>query len=169
MCIRDSYCTVHQFLGMEGTITVNQGGGSVTPFNGTGINPLGSLVLTGGSPSPGSTVSFAVDNTADPVGGPGFAFLYVSRNISPGTLIVPGWGMTAGAPGEVLISFGAPDPLVLLGPDLWPGSGNPIGYSVPIPSNPALVGLDFFLQGGVLDLNPANDIGLTNGLELIIG
>ncbi len=166
----DYYCTVHQFANMQGTVTVNQGGGSVTPYNGTGINPLGSLVVTGGVPSPGSTVDFAVDNTGDPLGGPGFTFLYISRNITPVTLVVPGWGMTAGAPGEVLINIAAPDPLTFLGPNLWAGSGNPSPYSVPIPANPALVGADFFLQGGVLDLaNPANDIGLTNGLELVIG
>jgi plastocyanin len=166
----DYYCTVHAFASMEGTITVNTGGGSVTPYNGTGINPLGSLTVTSGVPSPGSTINFNVDNTGDPLGGPGFTFLYISRNTAPSTLVVPGWGMTAGAPGEVLINILPPDPLSFLGPNLWAGSGNPNGYSVPIPANPALIGADYFLQGGVLDVaNPANDIGLTNGLELVIG
>jgi formylglycine-generating enzyme required for sulfatase activity len=144
----------------------------VTPY-GSGANPPGSLVVTTGIPMVGESWAVGV---ADPTGAaaPGsLAYLGLAAVPDPafpsGTLL-PGFGLGApGAPGEVLLSFVAPDPFLTLGPVAWAGAGSPPAeFALVIPLVPALAGATLYLQGALLDLAGPPSLGLTNGLAVTI-
>ena len=82
-----------------------------------------------------------------------------------GTL-VPGWGLASqGAAGELLVSFLPPNPLATLAGPSWVGL--PAAVPVPIPNNPALQGVSFFIQGAFVD--GTAKVGLTEAAQLVIG
>ena len=139
---------------------------------GCGLNPAGSLTAITGSHNRGATVTLGVGN---PLGGHpagSFSFLGISTSPDPafpcGT-VVPGLGMTPGAPGALLIGFTFPDPLVIPGPAF--DGVNPAPIPVSIPNQPPLAGVSFYAQGGLLaPPGPGTaGIGVTNALEIRIG
>lgn len=169
----DYYCLVH-LPGMTGRIIVNQP--SVPPQveeYGSGVNPSNSLRITGGSPYIGNSLTLSLDNPVDPLGGPGAGLLFISANPDPnfpnGTLL-PGFGM--GDPtqaGELLINFAPPDPILTSPVKTWFGSGIPVDFTLPVPNNLSLVGVDFFFQGVLIDPTAVGGTDLTNALRVRLG
>jgi formylglycine-generating enzyme required for sulfatase activity len=144
--------------------------GQVTPY-GSGINPPGSLVVTSGVPQVGQSFNVGVSNSASSSAPAGLAFLGVASAADPafpaGTLL-PGFGLSApGAPGELLISLVAPNPFLFLGGVPWAGgTAAPAQFTILVPTNPALSGVTFYLQGMLIGSSTAQSIGLTNGLAV---
>ena len=164
------YCIVH-LPAMIGTITVTGVSGSVEAYG--PINPAGSLEFVQGNARLGDQMQLAIDNTALPAAGPGVALLSFSTapdlNFPSGTLL-PGYGLAGPtAPGELLISVAPPAPAFSAGSKPWNGTGDPATFLIPIPQNPALVGVDLYFQGALIDTANGNDVGLTNGLRATIG
>ena len=146
--------------------------GQVTPY-GSGTNPPGSLVVTSGVPQVGQTFTAGVSNTATSSAPASLAFLAIASAPDPafpaGT-VLPGFGLSApGAPGELLISLVAPDPLSFLGPVPWAGAAAaPADFTVAVPPSPGLSGVTFYLQGLLLDPTAGPSLGLTNGLAVTL-
>ena len=130
---------------------------------GSGSNPAGSLTVSAGDFTIGTTVRLAVVDPAGAFGSPAISALAVALAGNPalpsGTPI-PGWGLTPGASGDLLIDLDAVIALVTGTP--W-SPGVPGQVDLGIPGQPALVGLPLFLQAALVDLAGA-DVGLTNGL-----
>ena len=152
--------------------------GSATPGNvlifGGGVNPAGSMVHVSGTASIGGSVVMGVDNPlgTQATGSPTFLFISLSpdANYPAGTLL-PGWGMTAGGNGEILINALAPDPYLMLAGPSWNGAGQPAPITVGLPDDPTLVGFQVYGQGAIID--PAATfgvkIGVTEGFVFQIG
>ena len=147
-------------------------GSTAMPF-GCGVNPSDSLTLINGSPAPGETLSFAIDNPLGTQGAGSLSVLTLSTGPSPlfpCGLPVIGYGMAGpSAVGELLIDVtpGVFIPPVLIGTPFG-GAGNPGLRDFALPANCNLVGVKLYVQGALVDpLGPVT-IGLTNGLELTI-
>ncbi len=164
------FCEVHLPV-MIGTITVSGLSGAVTRYG--SANPDDSLRFVKGDARVGKPMTFEVDNPVDPSSGPGLALVFVATapdpNFPSGTS-VPGIGMAGpSAAGDFLLSLAPPNPVLKLGPKAWGGSGSPTSFLFPLPNNPALVGIDLYLQGATVDPLVVNGIGVTNGLQVSIG
>ena len=127
-------------------------------------NPPGSLALSGPTEI-GNSLSFEFHNPLGTTTAPAATFLGISF------LAVPGQPCGITVPGLGLASFGAPGDLLLgnlnrivVGPT-WTGS--PVGMSVPIPNAPALVGVQVFAQGALVD--GAGSLGATSAFQIVIG
>ena len=84
--------------------------------------------------------------------------------IAGGTASYPVFGGT----GYLLPPFFAQLPFVLGGSAGVAGAGGVI-LSIPTPSSPALIGVPFYAQGGILDSAAAAGVSLTQALELQLG
>jgi formylglycine-generating enzyme required for sulfatase activity len=145
----------------------------VTPY-GSGINPAGSLELTSGSPLIGTSFQLSVRNTAASNPLPGQAYLYLASQPAPGFpggLVLPGLGLGfPGRPGELLLDVLPPNPFLTLGPILYlGGTSSGANFSLSVPSNPALVGVDVYAQGLLVTDNQGFWLGLTNALQIPLG
>ena len=124
--------------------------------NGSGINPV---ALQSGTTPPqiGSVWDPIIDPSALPlVGGANFHVIGISSQPLPQGVM----NLGANVMGELLISLAAGD--LQLTQSVAPGEN----FSISIPSNVALIGLDCFSQGLVLD---DTTITLTNRLDAVIG
>ncbi|MEM7309158.1 MAG: FG-GAP-like repeat-containing protein [Planctomycetota bacterium] len=141
-------------------------------LHGCGAAPPGSLELSD-APFLGSSFDFLVDN---PLGSqnPGalpFVALSTVDIASPCGAPIPGLGMTPGGLGELLVlaPFVVPE---LIGP-AWAGPGQPAAVPAALPQEPELLGLSLYAQGLLFDPTggPTGlvELGLTRGLELVIG
>jgi formylglycine-generating enzyme required for sulfatase activity len=141
----------------------------VTPY-GSGINPAGSLELTAGSPWIGTSFQLSVRNTAVANPSLGFAYLYLASRPAQGGagLVLPGLGLGApGSSGELLIDVFPPNPFLTLGPTFYPGgTSSAANFSLSVPPNPALVGVDVYAQGLLVTDNQGFLLGLTNALQI---
>jgi formylglycine-generating enzyme required for sulfatase activity len=145
----------------------------VTPY-GSGLNPAGSLELTAGSPWIGTSFQLSVRNTAASNPLPGLAYLYLANRPAqgfPGGLVLPGLGLgSPGAQGELLLDVLPPNPFLTLGPTLYlGGTSSGANFSLSVPSNPALVGIDVYAQGLLVTDNQGFLLGLTNALQVALG
>jgi formylglycine-generating enzyme required for sulfatase activity len=144
----------------------------VSPY-GSGINPAGSLELTAGSPQIGTSFQLSVRNTAASNPSLGFAYLYLASQPAPGFpagLVLPGLGLgSPGAPGELLLDVLPPNPFLTLGPTFYPGgTSSGANFSISVPSNPSLAGVDLFAQGLLVTDNQGFLLGLTNALQITL-
>ncbi|QDU69423.1 cupredoxin domain-containing protein [Engelhardtia mirabilis] len=163
------YCIVH-LPGMVGRVRVETGDGSIGSY-GYGLNPTGSLVADGGNATIGNTLTLSLSNPVDALAGPGLgiAFLATAPDVNfPGGTNLPGFGLAPSPVGQIVVSLAAPDPFLVLGPGLW-AEGGTVTLSLPIPGDPALIGVKVYCQGALIDTTTADGIGLTNGIELVIG
>ena len=146
--------------------------GSASPY-GCGVNPDGSLTVTGGSPTLGSTLDLGVDNplgTQAPGSIPAILIAFAPDPAYPCGLPVPGFGMSGpGAPGEVLVALVGPNLFVTGAP--WAGPGMPAPFPIAIPDDPVLVTAKLYVQGVIVDPIAAGGvpIGLTGAVEITIG
>ncbi|MEM7308404.1 MAG: spondin domain-containing protein [Planctomycetota bacterium] len=135
---------------------------SVEPF-GCGTNPDGSLTFNG-TPSIGQTLPFSIDDPLGTFGTPSSTFLAVGTQpvpLSPCGPLVPGLGFgPIGSTGELLVN-----PALTVTGSQW--SGSPVQVDLDVPSLPSLVSATVYVQGALVD--PALQIGLTQGYELTIG
>ncbi|MEM7305991.1 MAG: CHRD domain-containing protein [Planctomycetota bacterium] len=140
-----------------------------------GGNPSGSLSVVSGSPAVGSVLTLGVDNPAGSQPAGSLPFVGISNaqdalfaGTGTGTPL-PGWGMT-GATGELLIAAVSPNPVAAVGGPAWTGPGSPSPVAIPLPPQTALIGLDVFAQGVLVNpIGGGPTFGLTNGLALRIG
>ena len=144
----------------------------VTPY-GSGVNPVGSLELTAGSPQIGTSFQLSVRNTAAANPLPGFAYLYLANRAAqgfPAGLVLPGLGLVSpGSSGELLLDVLPPNPFLTLGPTFYPGgTSSSANFSLSVPSNPALAGADLFAQGLLVTDNQGFLLGLTNALQITL-
>mgnify|MGYP002777324863 CR=1 FL=1 len=144
----------------------------VAPY-GSGINPPGSLELGAGSPQVGASLQLSVRNTAvaDPL--PGLAYLYLASQPAPGFpggLLLPGLGLgSSGAPGELLLDVLPPNPFLSLGPSVYPGgAATRASFTLGVPGNPSLAGVDIFAQGLLVTADQGSSLGLTNALRITL-
>jgi plastocyanin len=165
------YCTIHVPFGMEGSVTVDTLP-QITPYG--CLNPAGSLLELGGSATPGTTWTVGVDN---PIAGAqtagSLAFLGVSLAPPVGYpcgLPIPGWHMDPLQPaGELLLSVAPPDPVLSFGPAVWGGTGSPAVFPLPLPPNPALIGLSVHVQGLIVDPFGTNTFGASSAWLVVLG
>lgn len=145
-----------------GTFTFRRKAASVE--YGTCANPKGSLSITG-FPSIGNSFSIEIHDPGLTMPQPSSALFVISSDPHPNDpcgLPRANWGLSApGATGE-LMTLGFFNTLPL---PTW--SGSPVSRLQSIPNNPALVGLEFYLQGALIA--PGTRIGLTSALRLSIG
>lgn len=143
----------------------------ILPY-GCDINAAMSLQTTG-LPIPGSTMEFLLDN---PLGSqtPSATLPVLAVSLtgvgSPCGIQVPGWSMDPALPGaELLVTLPTAVPLLLGTP--WTGAGNPVAIELELPAAPALLGLSAFVQGALVDADPAAaiPIALTRARELVFG
>ncbi|MEW6074400.1 MAG: right-handed parallel beta-helix repeat-containing protein [Planctomycetota bacterium] len=137
-------------------------------------NPAGSMMVVAGRPAIGTSFTLGVDN---PLGtqAPGSLGLFLFSTLPdanyPNGTPFPGWGMDGGA-GQILINLTFVDWSISAVAGIWAGAGSPVPYTLPIPDEPAFVGLRLFAQGVILDLTtppPGIWIGLARAAELMIG
>jgi formylglycine-generating enzyme required for sulfatase activity len=85
-------------------------------------------------------------------------------------LVLPGLGLGApGSSGELLIDVFPPNPFLTLGPTFYPGgTSSAANFSLSVPSNPALAGVDVFAQGLLVTDNQGFLLGLTNALQITL-
>jgi formylglycine-generating enzyme required for sulfatase activity len=145
----------------------------VTPY-GSGINPANSLALTAGVPQTGASFQLSVRNTAVANPSLGFAYLYLANQPAPGFpagLVLPGLGLgSPGSNGELLLDVLPPNPFLTLGPTFYPGgTSSGANFSLSVPSNPALGGVDVYAQGLLVTDNQGFLLGLTNALQITLG
>ncbi len=144
---------------------------SITP-TGCGGNPAGSLVYIGGLPALGGSVDLGVDNPlgTQPAGSLALLAISTQRAATPPCgVTLPGIGMAGPyGPGELLISVSAPNPVIVLGPQVWAGAGNPSAFNVAVPPITTLGGVRVYAQGGIFD--PVfGGFAVTEGFELKLG
>ncbi len=157
------FCAVHEpAFGMTGSVHVVQPYGCV--------NPPSSLVSIAGAPKLGSAWTLGVDNYVAGGQSPGsLSFLAFSVAPAPGFpcgLPAPGFHMNPLAgPGELLIALTPPNPAVTAGPQVWPGPSVPAQFSIPIPADPVLSGVDLYTQGLILDFTGPNTFGASSGIR----
>lgn len=168
------YCSIHLPV-MTGQIIVNPAGtpSGVVPY-GSGVNPAGSLSLVSGDPKVGQAFTLGVRNTAITNAPPAFAYLLTATQPAagfPNGLVLPGFGLSApGAPGEILVSFTPPNPILTLGPVGWGGGVSAAAnFPLAVPNTPGLAGLKLYFQGALLTPSQGFAVGLSNGLEVTIG
>lgn len=135
------------------------------------LNPAGSLVRSSGSGSLGGTLVLGVDNPLG-VQAPGSqAFLLAAIAPDPGHpcgTALPGYGLAGPAfSGELLLSLSPPNPLLVLGPAAWSGTGSPALFPLPFPDDLSLADVHVYFQGGLVA--PAGTIGLTEALDVVVG
>lgn len=141
-------------------------------FLGCGVNPGGSLSHAYGTPAIGASWRLGVDNPLGTQAPGALAFLALSTSPDPATPCgapLPGFGMTSpGGAGELLVALGGP--LVVTGPALWAGPGDPADVPLAFPNEPALVGVAVFVQGVLADGAPGASIplALTEGMSTTI-
>ncbi|MCB9876483.1 MAG: hypothetical protein H6835_02685 [Planctomycetes bacterium] len=115
---------------------------------------------------PGELLTVGIDDPAGVTAGAGSPTLWlVGTAAAPVGAVVP-FGGVGGGPGEVLVdpsTIGFGSTLVTL-----PAVGE-AQHSVPLPANPALVGVLLVSQGVVVDLAAPHHLLLTNALDLQIG
>ncbi|QDU66932.1 hypothetical protein [Engelhardtia mirabilis] len=146
--------------------------GSATVF-GCGVNPVGSVAVSGGSPSIGETLLIDVDNPLGTQAPGSLAAAFVAFAPSaayPCGLTVAGFGMGGpGATGEVLVDTAGPS--LFIPGTAWGGAGSPSTVSLAIPDDPVLVGLKAYAQGLIVDPVAAGGvfIGLADAVEITIG
>lgn len=133
---------------------------------GGGANPPGSLRVSTGSFGLGSTVTLDLDDPSGDFAAAGVgAFLFAlgpDANLPAGTA-VPGWGMSGpGDAGDLLVDLTSV--VEVLAGTPW-APGQPSQLTVPLPSNPAFVGIEVWLQGALVGVSGGSpSVGLTNGL-----
>jgi plastocyanin len=163
-------CTIHASFGQQGTVTVQQSP-AVTEYG--CLNPADSLASVAGAPAVGTTWTVSADNPLATQSVGSLAFLAVASTPAaayPCGLGLPGFGMGGvGAVGELLIDLAPPNPLVTAGPLPWLGA--PVSFALAIPSLPALVGAEVYLQGLLVDVAPGAPVvfGATSGLRATLG
>lgn len=162
------YCIVHEALfGMKGVVRVTTGYGCTAP--------AGSITnVASDGPHVGKNWQVAVNNPVPGGQTPGsLAFLGIATQPAPGFpcgLPLPGFHMNPAQPtGELLISVAPPNPLVTLGPSPWVGPGTPTTFTVPVPPNPALLGVELYFQGLIIDPVGPHTFGAAGGLRATIG
>lgn len=148
-------------------------GVGVATLGGCGGNPAGSLTVAG-RPAIGTTTQLLLTNplASQAAGSLGFFALGVGGLAFPCGVAVPGFGMSPGTPGEVVVDLAQPA-VLLLGEagGLWNGSA-PVAFGLAVPFDPNLLGTTLYAQGLLVDLttpNPAVPFGLGNGVRLTIG
>jgi endonuclease I len=149
-----------------------QGGcpGSVLAY-GCSINPPGSLLYLGGALTPGSSLSFGLDDPLDVVPSGALCLLSLSFGATPNFpcgLPLPGYGLAGpSALGELLLDLSpALTPLPILVGSPWVAGGPPVALALNVPFNCALVGATFYLQGAFVDAFGPYGIGLTEALRV---
>ncbi|MEM7308014.1 MAG: hypothetical protein AAF682_15150 [Planctomycetota bacterium] len=162
----------------SGALTVD--GLDLSPFApvevplGCGVNPAGSLIVDG-LPAIGATTTFKIDNPLGTQPSGSIPFLGLALNPAPGVppcgTLIPGLGMAGGgAPGELLLSVAAPDPIGIVGGGFWaPGMPAPINVSTP--ASCSLLGVSVYVQGVLFDFTPgaAVPVALTEGVRVSVG
>lgn len=140
---------------------------------GCGANPDGSLAVLSGKPAIGTTLTLGVDNPRGTQAVGSIPFLYLALRADPwypcGKLL-PGFGQGgAGASGELLLDLSTV--FMRMTGGSWKGAGEPVPFTVEIPSDPSLVGLEFRIQGVMVDMSAAYGVrfGLTEALHGRIG
>lgn len=141
----------------------------VTPY-GSGINPPGSLTVLAGQPVLGGSITFGVSNPAVAVAPVALSLLAIATAPDaayPFGTVLPGYGLSVpGGLGELLVSFQPPNPIVVLGPQLWNGAGGPPSpFVLPLPLLPALAGATLYFQGALITPQYGFLMGVTNALE----
>ncbi len=165
----DSGDVMAQNLNLDGSLGDRA---ATVSSHGCGGNPPGSLVVTG-RPALGSTVGLAVDNplgTQAPGALAALAIAFAPHPQQPCGLLVPGYGMAgSGAPGEVLLDLATVGLTLFGGP--WTGPLQPVAFGLPVPADPRLYGLQLFVQGVLLDVQPqaAVPIAVTAAARLVVG
>lgn len=142
-----------------GTFTLNRV--SSTAVYGCGINAPGALGVSG-TAEIGQTLSLSITPPAGqwtPPAATGLALSSAPPAAFPCGTVLPGFGLVAGAPGEVLL--GAIDVLTT-GPT-WTGGATTV--LLPLPNQSSLIGARFHLQAFVA----AARIGLTDAIVLHVG
>ena len=126
--------------------------GSITILPGCGANPDNSFQHLSGSPEIGQTLVFGVDNplgTQPPGALPFVVLSLIANSTQPCGTLLPGKGMAGGgAAGEFLL--GSLLDIFLVGAP-WTGAGNPAPVSLFIPNDPILAGLQFYVQGVLVE------------------
>lgn len=123
------------------------GAAGVFPENGTGVNPA--ILTSPGAPVLASSWVVHLDCVSIGQGGAGFLFGY-TQPLDPTATIL----------GEVLV-----DPAsVLAASALAFPTGGVLGFSVPVPTSPSIVGAEVYFQGGCLA-----PITLANALVARVG
>jgi formylglycine-generating enzyme required for sulfatase activity len=86
-------------------------------------------------------------------------------------LVLPGLGLgSPGSNGELLLDVLPPNPFLTLGPTFYPGgTSSGANFSLSVPSNPALGGVDVYAQGLLVTDNQGFLLGLTNALQITLG
>ncbi len=137
---------------------------------GCGVNPASSLVVLGGAPALGQTLTLGVDDPSGATAPGAIALVAVSgqaAGVTPCGLWLPGLGFGGGT-GELLVAL-SPVPVIQLGASSWVGAGTPAPVALPIPANPALLGKTLFAQGALIDVSQVNPlVGLADGFALRI-
>lgn len=137
---------------------------------GCDLNPEGSFVVLAEA-TLGGQLEVALSNPVGSQAAGSLAFLGLSTQglAAPCGLMLDGFGMTPGQPGELLVAF----PLAYLSQGVaWGGGTGTDGaqLTLPIPQSSALVGMAVVAQGVLLDLTSSTPtIGLTRGALLEIG
>ena len=155
--------------GLDGPISITPipEPAAVTSY-GSGINPAGSLTVTG-SPSIGGTVTFTLANPLGTQSAATIGILGLSLAPDPAFpagLLLSGFGLAGGgAPGELLIRL---DFLFVTSS----GGPLPVAFAEPVPANVGLVGVHSYAQGFLVDPTPpagAPAVGFTEAHDLLIG
>lgn len=138
--------------------------------------PAGSLTSVGPAPTFGAVLQLEV---GDPQGSAGLppivtlCTLAMSLAPAPGYpcgVVIPGWGSPAGIGSELLIDPQGANLILLLPIKFWLGPSSPCNYSIAIPADSVLSGLNLFAQGALLAPSIAGlQILLSDGLDLVIG
>ncbi|MBL9075911.1 MAG: hypothetical protein JNL08_00325 [Planctomycetes bacterium] len=134
-----------------------------------GNNPPGSLVVTG-RPAVGTTMFWEMGN---PVGtqrfAVGFYFLAFASPGFPCGVPIPGFGMNGpGAPGDISVDITLPHIVI---PTTVFGPGLTVPHAFTMPWAGSLIGLDLWLQGLAVDLNPnpTVPIAVTQAAHFVTG
>jgi hypothetical protein len=144
-----------------------------TGFAGEDINlPLSDYLRS--RPVAGGTWEFDIDDPQNEAGlttggqtvAGLLANLVPSPNLPCGT-VLPVFGTTPGAGGEPFTAL-SPVPFTLLPPQTWQGPGQPAHFQLPIPADPAIVGLQMWVQSFLFDGAQARAV-LGDGAELTVG
>ena len=140
---------------------------------GCGVNPAGSMAVSGGSPSIGSTLLLDVDNPLGTQAPGSIAAAFVAfapSPLYPCGVPIAGLGMGGpGANGELLVDSAGPS--LFIPGTAWGGAGSPSTVSLAIPDDPVLVGVQAYAQGVIVDPIAAAGvfIGLADAVEITIG
>ncbi len=135
--------------------------GSVERVDGCSGNP-GVLARSAGLPVPGKTLQLALD-AGQASGVSTFTAFSDAAAGSPCGVLVPGFG-------ELLIDVTPAHLLLTMSGTPWTGA--PVTFSVTLPPDPALAGLEIYAQGAFVDFAgsaPAESVRATNGLRIVLG